>query len=90
MQAKVSVARLEFLMPNSRNLALLKVFWHEKILFGTYVIASHDFGHFNSVGRKRRCLAFFESLSAVSLNFDIFSACYHLLKLFSIFSQALM
>jgi len=40
------VARLAFLRPNSRNLAFLKVVWHEKVVFGMYVIVWHCFGLF--------------------------------------------
>jgi len=35
------VAWLAFLMPNSRNLALVKVVWHDKILLGMYLIVWH-------------------------------------------------
>jgi len=40
------VARLAFLRPKSRHLAFLKVFWHDKVLFGMYVIVLHFFGLF--------------------------------------------
>ena len=40
------VARLAFLRPNSRNLAFLKVVWHEKMVFGMHVIVWHFFGLF--------------------------------------------
>jgi len=64
------VARLAFLRPKSRNLVFLKVFWHDKVLFGMYVIVLHFLGLFDGVGMKKHCLAFFEtsgSAAAVGL-----------------------
>ena len=40
------VARLALLRPNSINLAFFKVVWHEKMVFGMYVIVWHFFGLF--------------------------------------------
>jgi len=40
------VARLALLTPNSRNLAFFKVVWHEKMVFGMYVIVWHFFWPF--------------------------------------------
>jgi len=40
-----------FFMPNSRNLAFLKVFRHEAVLFGFYVIIWQAFGIFRGVER---------------------------------------
>jgi len=42
----VRVARLAFVRPNSRNLPFFKVVWHEKMVFGMYVIVWHIFGLF--------------------------------------------
>jgi len=39
-------------MPNSRDLAFFNVVWHEKMLFGMYVITWRVLGFFNGVGRK--------------------------------------
>jgi len=43
---RVANATLAFLRPNSRNLAFFKVVWHEKMMFGMYVILWHFFGLF--------------------------------------------
>jgi len=40
------VDRLALSMLSSRNLAFLKVDWHEKMLCAIYVIISQVFGHF--------------------------------------------
>jgi len=40
------VARLAFLRPNFKNLTFLRVVWHEKMVFGMYVIVWHFFGLF--------------------------------------------
>jgi len=47
------------LRPNSRNLAFFKVVWHEKMVFGMYVIVWHFLAFFDGVGMKRHCLAFY-------------------------------
>jgi len=60
------VARLAFLRPNSRNLVFLKVVWHEKMVFGMYVIVWHFFGLFDGVGMKKHCLTFFKTSGSIS------------------------
>jgi len=49
-----TVARLSFLMPNSRNFAFSDVVWHEKMLFGMYVIVCNFFDFFSCVWRLRK------------------------------------
>ena len=46
-----------FLRSNSRNLAFLKVVWHEKMVFGMYVIVWHFLAFSDGVGMKKHCLA---------------------------------
>ena len=62
LSVTVRVARLAFLRPNSRKLTLFKVVWHEKKVFGIYVIVWQFFGFFDGVGMKKHCLAFFWNL----------------------------
>jgi len=59
------VARLAFLRPNSRNLAFFKVVWHEKLVFGMYVIVWHFLAFFDGAGMKKHCSAFFKTSGSV-------------------------
>jgi len=55
---KARATRLAFfLRSNSRNLAFLKVVWHEKMVFGMYVIVWHFLAFSDGVGMKKHCLA---------------------------------
>jgi len=60
------VARLEFLRPNFKNLAFSKVVWHEKMVFGMYVIVWHFFGLFSSCWHKKPCLALIKTSGSVT------------------------
>jgi len=51
-QDRARVARLAFFRPNSRNLAFFKVVWHEKMVFGIYVIVWHFLAFFDGVDMK--------------------------------------
>jgi len=53
---RIANARLAFLRPNSRNLAFFKVVWHEKMVFGMYVIVWHFLACFDGVGMKKHRL----------------------------------
>jgi len=60
------VARLTFLRPNSRNLAFSKVVWHEKMVFGMYVIVWHFLVFFDGVGMKKHVWHFIETSRSVA------------------------
>jgi len=51
-QDRARVARLAFLRPNYRNLVFFKVVWHEKMVFGIYVIFWHFLAFFDGVGMR--------------------------------------
>jgi len=46
MASLARVARLAFLRLNFRKLAFFKVVWHEKMVFGMYIMVWHFFGLF--------------------------------------------
>jgi len=59
--------QVSILRPNSRNMAFLKVVWHEKMMFGMFVIVWRFLDFFHGVGMKKCCLAFFETFGLVSV-----------------------
>jgi len=61
----VRIARLAFLSPISRNLALV---WHEKMVYAMYVIVGHFLPFFDGVGMKKHCLAFLKPLVRLVLS----------------------
>jgi len=46
--------------------------WHEKVMFGMYVIVWHFFAFFDGIGMKKCCLSFIKTsgpVTAVGLEF---------------------
>jgi len=67
-------------MPNSRNLTFFKVVWHEKMLFGKFLV------FFSGLGRNKNVVWHSLKTSLLELKLlDYFQALWHLLMLFSMF-----